>query len=402
MVSSSKFRRCRSCWENDSLNFAIGSDDPYDTRSNSQKATPPTRFQSFPRKGTMHWFDAHLDLAYLAENGRDMHTSLKDCRGRFQPPSITLESMKDGQITRCLGTVFTEAVDPTKSDSEAGAFTYPFEDADAAYRAGMRQILLYRAWKDAGLISRMPRRGEQAEESQAPLQLGVLIECADPITDPDELDQWVDLGVVAIGMAWWHQSRYAGGNGTDHTQEKGSPGNGLSDLGRALAKRMDELNVVHDLSHLSQRATDDLLALTDRAVIASHSNSRALMGDPNTLANQRHLADDTIIEIARRGGVIGLNLLGDFVTPNMKKGQRALIADCVRHIEHVCELTNSRKHIGLGSDMDGGFGADGLPEGINTPKDLTIITQALREQGWSDEDLAGFAHGNWERFWAGD
>jgi len=344
----------------------------------------------------MHWFDAHLDLAYLAENGRDMHASLSDCRGRYQPAAVTLQSMNEGKITRCLATVFTEGIDPNNPDSEAGAFTYPFGDSDAAYGAGMRQLLLYRTWFDAGLISRMPRRGETATNSEAPLQLGVLVECADPITNPDELDQWADLGVVAVGMAWWHQSRYAGGNGTDHHK----PGNGLTDLGRALVKRMDELNIVHDLSHLSQRSTDELLALTDRAVIASHSNSRSLMGDPDSLSNQRHLADEAIVEIAKRGGVIGLNLLGDFVTPDMKKGERAKISDCVRHIEHICELTNSRSHVGLGSDMDGGFGADGLPEGINQPSDLTLLTDALMQNGWSDKDIQGFAHANWERFWS--
>lgn len=343
----------------------------------------------------MHWFDAHLDLAYLAENGRDMHASLKDCRGRYQPASITLPSMIEGKVTRCLGTVFTEAIDPTKPESETGAFTYPFGDADAAYRAGMRQLLLYRAWRDANVISRMPLRGQPEDPSEAPIRLGVLVECADPITTPDELDQWVDLGVVAIGMAWWHQSRYAGGNGTDHTK----PGNGLTDLGRELIKRMDELGVVHDLSHLSQRAVDELFSATDSVVMASHSNCRALMGDPDSKPNQRHLTDETINEIARRGGVIGLNLLGDFITPGLPKGQRAPIADCVKHIEHICTLVGSTKHIGLGSDMDGGFGADGLPEGINTPSDLRLITDALIAKGWSDDDIANFTHANWERFW---
>ncbi len=352
----------------------------------------------------MHFFDAHLDLAYLAENGRDMHAPLTDCRGRYQPPAVTLPSLIEGNVTQCLATIFTEAIDPTSADAESGAFTYPFDDADAAYRAGMRQLLLYRTWFDAGLIARMPKRAEPANESntplqpplQPPLQLGVLIECADPITSPDELEQWADLGVIAIGMAWWHQSRYAGGNGTDHNK----PGNGLTDLGIELAKRMDELNIVHDLSHLSQRSTDELLALTDKPVIASHSNSRALMGDPDSKENQRHLADETIIEIARRGGVIGLNLLSDFITPNLKKNQRAPIEDCIRHIEHVCEITNSRAHIALGSDMDGGFGADSLPESINTPKDLTILTDALSNRGWSDPEIAGFAHANWNRFWS--
>ncbi|MEX0876314.1 MAG: membrane dipeptidase [Phycisphaerales bacterium] len=350
----------------------------------------------------MHWFDAHLDLAYLAENGRDMHAPLSDCRGRFQPPAVTLPSLREGKVTACLGTVFTEAIDAENADSESGPFTYPIGDADAAHRAGMRQLLLYRAWRDAGIIAPMPRRGEAAEASDAPLRLGVLVECADPITEPGELEQWADLGVVAIGMAWWHQSRYAGGNGTDHIQSGKLPGNGLTDLGHELVKRMDELNIVHDLSHLSQRAVDDLLSATAVPVMASHSNCRALMGDPDSSANQRHLSDATIAEITRRGGVIGLNLLGDFVTPGMEKGERAKIADCVRHIEHVCRIAGSRAHIGLGSDMDGGFGADGLPEGINTPADLTIVAEALADAGWNDEEIAGFAHANWDRFWAGD
>ncbi len=371
--------------------------------SDARRYNPNPCSPFFPRnEQPMHFFDAHLDLAYLAENGRDMHASLADCRGRYQPAAVTLPSLIAGQVTQCLATIFTEAIiDPNDPDAETGPFTYPFNDADAAYRAGMRQLLLYRTWFDAGLISRMPKRGEPATQSDAPLQLGVLIECADPITAPDELEQWTDLGVIAIGMAWWHQSRYAGGNGTDHQK----PGNGLTDLGIELAKRMDQLNIVHDLSHLSQRSTDELLALTDRPVIASHSNSRALMGDPDSKENQRHLADETIIEIARRGGVIGLNLLGDFITPGInkekKKAQRAKIEDCIRHIEHVCELTNSRNHIALGSDMDGGFGADNLPEGINTPTDLTTLTTALADQGWSDPEIAGFAHANWQRFWSG-
>ena len=350
-----------------------------------------------------HWFDAHLDLAYLAENGRDLHADLRSCRGRYQPASISLPSMVEGSMRWCLGTIFTEGVDPTKEDEETGAFTYPFGDADAAYRAGMRQLLLYNAYRDAGVIRQMPRRGHDLIDAKThecpleggPINLGVLVECADPITDPDELDLWVEKGVVAIGMAWWHQSRYAGGNGTDHTK----PGNGLTDLGRALAKRMDGLGVVHDLSHLSQRSVDDLLSLSDRPVIASHSNCMALMGDPDSLKNQRHQSDATIKEIADRGGVIGINLLSAFLEPGLKDGGRAKLEWIIRHIEHICEVTGSRSCVGLGSDMDGGFGADELPEGINTPSDLHIIGEALRDQGWSDDEIEGFASGNWLRFW---
>ena len=76
-----------------------------------------------------------------------------------------------------------------------------------------------------------------------------------------------------------------------------------------LPGAMDALGVVHDLSHLSDVSMDQLLELTDRPVIASHSNCRALLpGD-----DMRHLRDESIREIARRGGVIGLNLCRNFI-----------------------------------------------------------------------------------------
>lgn len=347
-----------------------------------------------PPEADAPWFDAHLDLAYLAEKGRDMHAPLDDCRGPLQPASITLPSLRDGGVTACLGTLFTEGVeDPAAANAETGAHVYALGDADAAYRAGMRQLKLYNAWAGAGVIELMPRRGS-APSGAAPLRLGVLMECADPLPSPDDLPEWVEQGLIAIGMAWWHQSRYAGGNGTDNA--------GLTDLGRALVPVMDDLGVVHDLSHLSQRATDELLTLTDAPVIASHSNCRALLDGESNPDWQRHLSDDTIREIARRGGVIGLNLVRNFIRTGLdpkSDNDRPTVDEAADHVEHICEVVGDRAHVGLGSDMDGGITANDLPEGINTPTDLPRITDALRARGWSDHDLAAFRHDNWNRFW---
>ncbi len=335
------------------------------------------------------WFDAHLDLAYLAERGRDMHAPLTDCRGPLQPAAVTLPALRDGNVHACLGTIFTEA---TKDGGPPGPYAYTLGDADAANRAGQRQLKLYQAWAGGGAIDLLPRRGAPASPPTASLQLGILMECADPILQPDDLPEWADAGVIAIGMAWWHQSRYAGGNGSDNA--------GLTDLGRALVPIMDEHNVVHDLSHLSQRATDELLALTDAPVIASHSNCRTLLpGD-----NHRHLADDTIREIARRGGVIGVNLVAKFLDPTLAASKDPIPGDATidqlcDHIERICQLAGDRAHVALGSDMDGGITANDLPKGIDTPTDLRKITDTLASRGWPHEDRGAFAWGNWARFW---
>lgn len=356
---------------------------------------------------SLPWFDAHLDLACLAVNGRDLSAPLDRCGGPWPPPAVSLPSLRAGRVHACLATIFTEA-------DGAGPEGYPAGDAERAHTVGRAQLEVYLTLRDRGLLAiDLPgalrqdpgvgeiRGGMGVAEVVSPtpaqqlttlgrdhrLHIGILIEGADIVRAPDELAWWAQRGCCAVGMAWWKPSRYAGGNGTT---------TGLTDLGRALAKEIDAAGLVHDLSHLSDNAADELLTLTGAAVIASHSNCRALLGpDKQGNPNQRHLQDRHIAEIARRGGVIGLNLFNQF----LRDGGGATIDDCARHIEHVCEVAGSRRHIGLGSDMDGGLTAEQLPEGIRSPSDLPALLGALAQRGWSAEDLEGFACGNWARFW---
>lgn len=342
----------------------------------------------------MHWFDAHLDIASLVERGRDMHAQLDDCRGDLHPAALTLPSMRAGGVRACMGTIFTQAVkDPAASDAETAAYAYPMGDAQAAWKAGMRQLKLYQAWEEAGVIRLLGPRGANKPTppgpADEPLTLGILMECADPIETPDQLDEWVDGGVVMIGLAWWHGSRYTGGNGT--------PGVGLTDIGFELIKRMDVRGVVHDLSHLSQKATDELLQATDAPVVASHSNCRALLDD-----NERHITDATIAEIGKRGGVVGLNLVRNFIRTGLDPKDpldRPTVAEAIDHVEHVCKVMGHRKGVGLGSDLDGGITADDLPAGINKPADYAKLADELSRRGWSDAEVEDFRWNNWARFW---
>lgn len=338
----------------------------------------------------MRWFDAHLDLAYLAETGRDMHVDPEEARGRHRPAAVTLPSLAEGGVRSMLATIFTEAVpDPGVPDAETGAFAYPAGNIDAAFVAGMRQLKLYHAWHDAGVIDLPTRAGMKTNPGADRARVGILIENADPIPSPGDLGGWVDGGVVAIGLTWGLRGRYASGN----TVPSDEPGSGLTDAGRELVRAMDERGVVHDASHLNDRSLEGLFEATDRLVIASHSNCRALMDG----ANQRHLTDGSIREIVRRGGVIGLNLCSTFLHPSAGREGRATIEDAVRHVEHICAIAGGTRHVGLGSDMDGGFTAARLPVGIDRPRDLERIAAALRARGWADADLEAFTQGNWAR-----
>ncbi len=364
----------------------------------------------------MRFFDAHLDLAYLAVSGRDMVAPASAATAPHPPAAVTLPDLADGHVSLALGTIFTEP-------GGEGPEGYPVGDIERAARRGRAQLEVYLTWQERGLarldltallhrdpgtgeirggmgvsepVPHDPRRIVSRLSGRQPLHMGILIENADPIRSPAELGWWKERGVVAVGMAWAKSSRYAGGNTTRE---------GVSPPGRELVLEMDRIGIVHDASHLSDRAFDDLCSLTGRPIIASHSNCRALLGDPTA---QRHLRDDQIREIVRRGGVIGLNLFAKFIDRRCGSSgassnpppelSRPSIETTVDHVEHVCDLAGSRRHVGLGSDMDGGFGADRLPRGIDRPRDLPRLLDELERRGWSDDDVFGFACGNWIRF----
>lgn len=333
------------------------------------------------------WFDAHLDLACLAVLGRDMlATNLAAAAGPHTPAGVTIPALLEGHVTHVLGTIFLE------QDGADAPIAYAAGDAAAAHARALDQLRVYEQWGAADLIA--PLRDKHAS---APLRLGILIEGADALRHPGELHWWVERGVVAVGMAWWKSSRYAGGNGSH---------DGLTDAGRELVREIDRLGVVHDVSHLSDRASDELFDLAQGPIIASHSNCRALLGDP---ANQRHLTDEHIRTLVTRaaapsphpstppGGVIGLNLFSKFLAPDAAEDRRATVDDCVAHIEHICMIAGSTRHVGLGSDMDGGFSAARLPAGIDRPAHLARLADALSRKGWSDEEVRGFAFTNWAR-----
>ncbi|HLO42478.1 MAG TPA: membrane dipeptidase [Phycisphaerales bacterium] len=321
------------------------------------------------------WFDAHLDLACLAENGRDMFASLERCGGPAQP-AVTLGSLAEGGVAACLATIFTE---PDGNDAVA----YPAGDSEAVHAAGVRQLVHYQNWQARGGISlALDGRGD----GPGVLRAGLLIEGAEPVRSVEELAWWVERGVVAVGLAWARPSRYSGGNST--------PEVGLSDLGRAMVAEMDRLGVVHDVSHLSDLAMDEVFTRASGRVMASHSNARALLGGEN----QRHLRDESMREIAQRGGVIGLNLFRKFVDPPGLEG-KGTVMHAVDLVEHVCSVVGHRRAVGLGSDLDGGFGADQLPAGIRVPADYEKLAGELSRRGWNDAEVEGFAWGNWARFW---
>jgi membrane dipeptidase len=313
------------------------------------------------------WIDGHLDLAYLAQHGVDLLAPSAQ-PDRF---GVNLPALSAGGVGLVLGTIFTER-------GSTDAWGYPADDdGAAAERAGRLQLEIYERLEASGHIQIVRRRGDlDGLGDGGPLRVVVLMECADPIRTPDHARWWFDHGVRVAGMAWAHGSRHCGGNAQDGP---------LNAQGRELVQAFDALGVLHDASHLSRRSFDDLMACTDRRVVASHSNCAAITADV-----PRHLTDAQIRAIAARGGLCGLNLYGKFLA----RDRPATMADAIAHVLRVRELAGDGA-IALGSDFDGGFAPLDCPPGAQRPEDLPHLAAALERAGVTGMALEAFRYRNW-------
>ena len=161
--------------------------------------------------------------------------------------------------------------------------------------------------------------------------------------------------------------------GSAHGVEKG----GLTDLGKAVIKRMEEKKMIVDVAHASAKTIDDVLAMATRPVVVSHTGVRG------TCDNQRNLSDDQLKRIAATGGVIGIGFWDTAVC-----GEDA--AAIARTIKYAVGLVGA-DHVGLGSDFDGSVKAP-----FDTSGDA-LITDALINEGFTDDDIAKIMGGNVER-----
>lgn len=319
------------------------------------------------------WIDGHLDLAYMALEGRDLCAPCPD-----EKSCISFPDLREGGVTLVFGTIFTEP-DPEDPSASCG---YASDDPDEANQVGLIQLDIYKRLEDAGEIRIVRTKADlkPSDEAGSAIRILLLMEGADPIRSPEEVPIWHARGLRMVGMSWWRGTRYAGGNGNQGP---------LSDIGVAFVHALDEAGMIHDASHLSDNAFDGLLEHARGRIVASHSNCRALMGGED----QRHLRDDQVKAIGERGGIVGLNLYSKFLVPE----GRAAIQDCVKHVSHITELMGHRRGVALGTDADGGFGPEKLPQDLDHPRKYDNLAMALRNAGWSDDEVDGFTSNNWLR-----
>lgn len=192
------------------------------------------------------------------------------------------------------------------------------------------------------------------------------------------LRQYYRLGVRNLGLAWNFRNAACDGVSERRT------GGGLTEFGVAVVLECNRLGITIDVSHLSPAGLEDVLALSEDPIIASHSNAFALCDHP------RNLTDDQMSAIAAKGGVIGVTFVNSFL--RREQPELTTIDDVLEHLEYMLAVVGE-DHIAIGSDFDG----------CNPPRDMadtTVyprITSLLQERGYSDTIIRKILGGNFMR-----
>ncbi len=144
---------------------------------------------------------------------------------------------------------------------------------------------------------------------------------------------------------------------------------GLSALGKEVIKKMNSLGMVADLSHASDSTFWDVMKVTQKPVLVSHSNARSLCNHP------RNITDEMFLALCENGGVLGINFYPTFLE---QESEKANLESIFNHIEHFLEL-GGEDHIGFGSDFDG---VDALPKGITDFSSFSDILSEMEKRNY--------------------
>jgi membrane dipeptidase len=207
------------------------------------------------------------------------------------------------------------------------------------------------------------------------------LEGAEPLEGKIEnLDYFYNRGVRIITLTWNRENELACGVGANS-------GGGLKPFGVECVKRMEELGIMIDVSHLNEAGFWDLYKISTRPFMASHSNAYSIT------PHIRNLKDGQIKAIVDRGGIIGINLLPNFHTT----GGNASSDSIIKHISHFISL-GAGAALGLGCDLDG---FDTMPEGFEDVLSLKILADKITgafDENTSQRIMSGNFYEFFKRF----
>lgn len=345
----------------------------------------------------MFTIDAHLDLSMnalewnrdtrlpvSAINEREAGFNDKPDRGKA---TVSLPELKKGNTGLVVATQIARYVAP-------GNPLPGWHSPEQAWAHTQGQLAWYRAMEEAGemvQINDLSALNDHVEHwnNEKPIGYILSLEGADSLVTLHHLEKAYAYGLRAVGPAHYGPGRYA--NGTNSTGH-------LNNEGKELLREMEKLNIILDATHLCDDAFWDAMNIFKGHIWASHNNCRALVD------HNRQFSNEMIKELISRGAVIGGALDAWMMVPGWVRGESTPVnMNCnlevlIDHLDHICQLAGNSLHIGIGSDLDGGYGKEQCPYDLDTIADLQNVPALLEKRGYKKEDIENVMHGNWLRF----
>ena len=353
--------------------------------------------------------DTHNDFISTGiEKGKSFDQDLKGIT------HSDLNRMKQGGIDVQIFSIFCD-----ENYGKGNAFAFANREIDTLYATVARnpdRMMIVRNSKDL-----------QAAVSSGKLGAMIGVEGGHMIEDEiSNLEKLYTRGARYMTLTWNNSTSWASSAADERAKKDLGHPYGLNTLGEQIVKRMNELGMIVDISHVGEKTFYDALRISTKPVIASHSCAYTLCPVP------RNLTDDQIKTIGKNGGVIQLNFYSGFVDSSFREKNNAFIRkhqkekdsllklnpsdfyanlylhekykeeiDGVRpsltllidHLDHIVKLIGV-DHVGLGSDFDG---INSSPRELNDVTDMPLITQELMKRGYSKTDIMKILGGNFIR-----
>lgn len=347
--------------------------------------------------------DAHLDLSMNAlEWNRDLRMPIEAIREREKGLTdkldrgkglVSIPELRKGNIGLVVATQIARFVEP-------GSSLPGWHSPEQAWAQTQGQLAWYKVMEDMGEMAMIGNREkleshinmwmkEDANLSHKPIGYILSLEGADSLVDLSYVERAYAYGLRAIGPAHYGPGRYAPGTGMTGP---------FSRQGLELLKEMQRLNMILDITHLTDEAFWQAIDLYQGPIWASHHNCRALV------QHQRQLTDEQIKALIDRDAVIGGVLDAWMLCNGWVRGSSdprtagVKLERLVDHYDHICQLAGNSRHIAIGSDLDGMFGKEQSPYDMDTIADLGMLERILRQRAYENEDISNVMHGNWLRF----
>ena len=340
-------------------------------------------------------FDAHLDLAMNAIDwNRDLRMSIDDIRvqeqllgltdlGR-QTNTVSFPELQKAEVRLGVATLIAR---------QEQAINHPLgkTTSEACYAMCHAHLAYYRAMERHGWMKGIRTRSQLTSAmdmlmqptATTPFHYILSMECADAVLSPDDIHEWYGHGLRAIGLTHYGTNRYGGGTRTEV---------GLTLPALPLLQEIEKLNMAVDMTHLSDVAFWQVADRFNGPVLASHQNARKFCDW------QRQFSDEQLKFVISRNGVIGMALDAIMLQPGWVRGLTKPVVTLdrvVENIDHICQLAGHAKCVGIGSDLDGGFGYEQTPADVNTIADLQKLPVLLEKKGYGEADIGKICHGNW-------